>query len=207
MTKTTAVALAREVLAAIGRGHFSLWKQFKDVDVCIAVVKDFNASPGSTGAACAALNPGIDYEGILFLESRADWMNNIMDKAAFAIIAGSDDETDEAIRGDLQKYSSRSSRKDGHSSSASRMTTATMRTFCLNSPSHKAASSAMAAKQRHAWQLAAPILKFKNFAIGNWQHNGRQAATSHFLETCRWKKILAFILADTWASIRAPGLT
>ena len=64
----------------------------------------FDITPGSSAAACACAVNGITYEGIAMNEKHANFLNNIMDKAVFAVTAGSEAESDKAIRESLQKY-------------------------------------------------------------------------------------------------------
>ena len=94
ITGITCPAYGEAVVKAMGtKGHPLFWTETKDVDLFMALFKDmnitdiFDLTPGSTAAACAATALGIKYEGIAISEKHANWMNNIMDKTIFAIIA------------------------------------------------------------------------------------------------------------------------
>ena len=43
-------------------------------------------TPGSAAAACAAAFEGIRYEGLAVNEKHKNWLDNIMDKAIYAIV-------------------------------------------------------------------------------------------------------------------------
>ena len=74
------------------RGHPLFWRETLDVEWHIAFFRDTHAthvldvSPGSGAAACAAAVLNISYEGIAMSAKHAAWLDNIMDKAAFAAI-------------------------------------------------------------------------------------------------------------------------
>ena len=72
---------------------------FKD----LGVERVFDVSAGSGSAACGAAILGIGYEGLAMSKEHAMWLDNIMDKYIFAIIA--DDESnpeDKELRADVQ---------------------------------------------------------------------------------------------------------
>lgn len=111
MTKCDSPELPEEVVEALGRSGYPLfWTEFLDAEWFRAFYKDmninhvFDLTPGTTAAACAAAINGIVYEGIAMNESHANFLNNIMDKAVFAILAASEAESDKAVRENLQKY-------------------------------------------------------------------------------------------------------
>ena len=100
-----------EIVEAMGNyGYPLFWTEFLDPDWFRAFFKDMNVShvfdisPGSTAAACASAELGIIYEGIAFSEAHANFLNNIMDKAVFAIVADSKAESDKGIKESLNKY-------------------------------------------------------------------------------------------------------
>lgn len=74
------------------KGHPLFWSEVLDVEWFINFFKDMNATRvfdlavGSTAAACAAAYLGVPYEGIAMSKKHAQWCNNIMDKAIFAIL-------------------------------------------------------------------------------------------------------------------------
>ena len=103
--------LSENVVDAMSRvGYPLFWSEFLGVEWYKAFFKDLNVShvfditAGSTAAACACAVNGITYEGIAMNEKHANFLNNIMDKAVFAVTEGSDAESDKAIRESLQKY-------------------------------------------------------------------------------------------------------
>ena len=51
----------------------------------------FDVTPGSGAAACAAAVLDISYEGVAMSKKHADWLENIMDKAIFAVYKIRDD--------------------------------------------------------------------------------------------------------------------
>lgn len=111
MTKCEPPELPEEVIEALGKGGYPLfWTEFLDAEWFRAFFKDMNIShvfdltAGTTAAACAAALHGIVYEGIAMNEAHANFLNNIMDKAVFAILAASEAESDKAVRENLQKY-------------------------------------------------------------------------------------------------------
>ena len=104
-------ALPEEVLQFAGtRGHPIFWNEFADVDLYEALFKDLSCdfvwdlTPGTSAASCAAARLGITYEGIASTEKHANWLNNIMDKAIFAIVSESENATDVEMHADLNKY-------------------------------------------------------------------------------------------------------
>ena len=46
----------------------------------------FEATPGSGAAACAAAVLDISYEGVAMSAKHADWLDNMMDTAIFAVM-------------------------------------------------------------------------------------------------------------------------
>ena len=94
------------------RGHPLFWRETLDVEWHIAFFRDTHAthvldvSPGSGAAACAAAVLNISYEGIAMSAKHAAWLDNIMDKAAFAAIPLRDIEKDakgKAVNDDLKQ--------------------------------------------------------------------------------------------------------
>jgi hypothetical protein len=75
----------------------------------IALYKDllvshvFDLTP-SCPAACGAAVLGISYEGVGMSERRANWLNHIVDKIIFAILADKDDDNAKDIRKDIACY-------------------------------------------------------------------------------------------------------
>jgi hypothetical protein len=114
ITGVTAPAVIAQAVAAATatKGHPLFWAESKETDVFIALYKDlsvndvFDMTPGSGAAACAAAALGIKYEGIAMNADHASWLNNIMDKTIFAILAeGTDEDPDaRATRSDIVTY-------------------------------------------------------------------------------------------------------
>jgi hypothetical protein len=107
----TKLEVPENVVEAMGRTGYPLfWSEYLAVEWYKAWFKDLNVShifditAGSSAAACASAELGLKYEGIAMNEKHANFLNNIMDKAVFAIVAGSEAESDKQIREDLQKY-------------------------------------------------------------------------------------------------------
>ena len=63
---------------------------------------------GSAAAAMAAGICGIGYEGLAISGDHANWLNRIIDKAMFGIIADRADEESKILRADLAAYFSTS---------------------------------------------------------------------------------------------------
>ena len=59
---------------------------------------------GSAAAAMAACICGIVYEGLAISGEHANWLNRIIDKAMFAIIADRTDDESKTLRADLATY-------------------------------------------------------------------------------------------------------
>jgi hypothetical protein len=111
ITGVIAAALPDEVFNVTGpKGHPLFWNESKDTDLFIALFKDllvdhvFDVTAGSAAAACAALALDIHYEGLAMSDSHANWLDNLMDRAIFTIIAQKDDEEDKDLRKDIQCY-------------------------------------------------------------------------------------------------------
>jgi len=74
------------------KGHPLFWKETLDVEWLVAAFSDLHATrifdlcAGSGAAACAAAVLDIPYEGIAMNAKHAAWLNNIMDRAIFAIL-------------------------------------------------------------------------------------------------------------------------
>jgi hypothetical protein len=74
------------------KGHPLFWAETLDVEWYLAFFQDshasriFDLSPGSGAAACAAALMDIPYEGVAMGPKHAAWLDNIMDKAIFAIL-------------------------------------------------------------------------------------------------------------------------
>ena len=91
------------VVNAVGnKGHPLFWTEMKAVDMFVAVFRDYNITDvwdcgaGSGAAAMAAAMCGVRYEFLAMNEKHANFLNNVMDKVIFAIIANKtadDDET------------------------------------------------------------------------------------------------------------------
>ena len=100
----------KAVAACGARGHPLFWAEMKDVLLFAALYKDlnilnvFDLTPGSGAAACAAAILGIGYEGVAISQQHAEWLNNIIDKTMFAIIADGTAQEDNDLRTDLQAY-------------------------------------------------------------------------------------------------------
>ena len=95
-------AYADKVVAAVGKkGHPLFWAECKEVELFVAIFKDYNIADvwdcgaGSGTAAMAATICGLRYEGLAMNEKHANFLNNIMDKAIFAILANKKDVDDE----------------------------------------------------------------------------------------------------------------
>jgi hypothetical protein len=104
-------AYGEKVTAATGaKGHPLFWSEVKTIEVYVALFKDMNAShifdvaAGSAAAAIAAAICNIGYEGLALNASHAAWLNRIIDKAMFAIIADRTDEESKQLRTDLATY-------------------------------------------------------------------------------------------------------
>ncbi len=87
-------SFGEDVLAATGsKGHPLFWSEIKEVEFFIALFKDcsvlrvFDVASGSSAAACAAAALGLSYEGVAMNAKHANWLNNIMDKTIFALLA------------------------------------------------------------------------------------------------------------------------
>ena len=112
ITGSTLPTYCERVNAATGvRGHPLFWGEIKEVEVFVALFHDLQVShvydlcAGSGAAAMAAGICGIVYEGLAINSEHANWLNRLIDKAMFAIIADhyEDDETKQ-LRTDLAKY-------------------------------------------------------------------------------------------------------
>ena len=74
------------------KGHPLHWKETLDMEWYIAFFQDshathvFDVTPGSGAAACAAAVLDISYEGVAMSAKHAAWLDNIMDKAIFAVM-------------------------------------------------------------------------------------------------------------------------
>ena len=74
------------------KGHPFFLAEVLDVEWYISFFKDlhatrvFDIAAGSGAAACAAAILDIEYEGIAMSSKHAAWLDNIMDKAIFAIV-------------------------------------------------------------------------------------------------------------------------
>ena len=97
ITGVTPPTYPEEIIAATGsKGHPLFWGETDDVTVFLALFKDLliddvlDLTPGSGAAACAACVLGISYEAIAMSENHKHWLDNIMDKTIFAIIADED---------------------------------------------------------------------------------------------------------------------
>ena len=116
MTTVTPPTYPEIVVAATGsKGHPLYWGEVKDVAFYMALFKDLNVThvfditPGSGAAACAAAMLGISYEGVAMSSLHASWLENIMDKAIFAIIAdvaAGDGEEDQALQKEVKAHCS-----------------------------------------------------------------------------------------------------
>ena len=111
ITGVKAPAYPEEVVKATGtKGHPLFWSEAKTIDLYIALFKDlmvdhiFDLTPGSTAAACAAAVLGVTYEGVAMSEPHANWLNNIMDKTIFTILADSTDDQTKDTRTDINCY-------------------------------------------------------------------------------------------------------
>ncbi len=100
-----------EVTTSTGtKGHPLFWNETKDIDMFLALFKDLNVhhvldlTPGSGAAAMAALIMRIGYEGIAMNVGHANWLNRILDKAMFAIIADATDEETKKIQKDVMSH-------------------------------------------------------------------------------------------------------
>ena len=80
------------------------------MDLFIAMFKDLNAdhvfdvTPGSGAAATAALLTGITYEGVAMNKVHENWLNRILDKAIFAVIADKEDADSKDMRTDVKCF-------------------------------------------------------------------------------------------------------
>ena len=96
-------AYGDKVIEAIGKkGHPLFWAEIKEVEMFVATFNDYNVTDvwdcgaGSATAAMAAAICGLRYEGLAMNEKHANFLNNVMDKAMFAIIANRTTEDEEA---------------------------------------------------------------------------------------------------------------
>lgn len=94
--------LPEEIIAACGtKGQPLFWQEWKDVDMHMAFYKDFNiervfdVSVGSRVPVAAVGMLGIGNEGFAMSVGHASWLNNILDKSIFAIIADGEDEEED----------------------------------------------------------------------------------------------------------------
>ena len=68
------------------------WRETLDMEWYIAFFQDshathvFDVTPGSGAAACAAAVLDISYEGVAMSAKHAAWLDNIMDRAIFAVM-------------------------------------------------------------------------------------------------------------------------
>ena len=111
ITGSTLPTYCQQVNAATGvRGHPLFWGEIKEVEVFIALFQDLQVShvydlcAGSGAAAMAAGCCGIVYEGLAINAEHASWLNRLMDKAMFAIIADRTDDESKQLRADLAMY-------------------------------------------------------------------------------------------------------
>jgi len=100
-----------KVIAATGvKGHPLFWGEVKSVDVFVALFNDLNVDKvfdlgaGSGAAAMAAAVCGIGYEGLALNVQHVNWLNRVIDKAMFAIIADRTDDESKQLRTDLAMY-------------------------------------------------------------------------------------------------------
>ena len=88
------------------------WNETKEVELFLALFRDLNTvqvldlTPGSGAAAMAALILRICYEGIAMNAGHANWLNRILDKAMFAVIADADDEESKKMQADVMTHCS-----------------------------------------------------------------------------------------------------
>ena len=99
------------VIATTGvKGHPLFWNEIKDVEVFVALYQDLNVShvfdmcSGSAAAAMAAGICDIGYDGLAINTEHATWLNRLMDKAMFAILADRTDDESTQLRSDLATY-------------------------------------------------------------------------------------------------------
>ena len=99
------------IIATTGvKGHPLFWNEIKEVEMFVGLFQDFNVShvfdlcSGSAAAAMAAGLCDIGYEGLAINAVHATWLNRLMDKAMFAILADRTDEESAELREDLAKH-------------------------------------------------------------------------------------------------------
>ena len=99
------------VIAATGHnGHPLFWGEVKEVEVFVALFNDLGVThvwdlcAGSGAAAMAAGLCGIVYEGLAINSDHVSWLNRLIDKAMFAIIADRTDDESKQLRADLTMY-------------------------------------------------------------------------------------------------------
>ena len=69
------------------------WAEYKPITWYVSLYRDTNAGriwdqfPGSGAAAIGALYAGIPYEGICENEAHKQWLDQILDRAMFAVLA------------------------------------------------------------------------------------------------------------------------
>lgn len=107
----TLPAYCERIVGATGmKGHPLCWGEVKTVDMYVALFTDlnicqvFDVAACSAAAAMAAAICNIGYEGFAINANHVNWLNRIIDKAIFAIIASRTDEESKQLRADLATY-------------------------------------------------------------------------------------------------------
>ncbi len=110
MVGTQLPTFAEDMFESLKAGHPLFMTEVKEVEVYLALFEDFNVShvfdlaAGSGAAAMAAAILGISYEGLAMNAEHANWLDRILDKAMFAIVADAHDEEAMKIKAEVNQY-------------------------------------------------------------------------------------------------------
>ena len=95
---------------ALQNGHPLFLNELWELEMYLAIYKDMSAThvfdicPGSGAAAMAAAIMGIQYDGIAMSQDHCDWLDQILNKAMFAIVVHSKDAEALEIKNELNQY-------------------------------------------------------------------------------------------------------
>ena len=101
---------AEEDMPNLANGHPLFWMETKEVEMFLALFQDlgvhhiFDLTAGSGAAAMAAAILRIHYEGLAMNTEHANWLNRILDKSMFAIVADGTDEESLKIKADVNQF-------------------------------------------------------------------------------------------------------
>ena len=101
---------APEYFEKLKSGHPLFVQEAKEVDMWLAIFTDLNVThvsdvaAGSGAAAMAAAVLQISYEGFAMNAEHLSWLDRILNKAMFAIVADGKDEESMSIQGEVNQY-------------------------------------------------------------------------------------------------------